>query len=136
MDFFRNIKQKHLTPSLRRESQLLKDTDLASSSIVSPASSTVSDKSFKIRRDAPLLELDCRGGGRAGLGQHLMYVSDVGYTECLSQASLHLPWGSCLGCSCLRIGTEMQPGVRRERAGIHGQRSGQNLVLTALEETT
>lgn len=72
VDFFRNIKQKHLTPSLHRESELPKDTDLASSSIVSPASSTVSDKSFKIRRDAPLLELDCRGGGRAGLGQHLM----------------------------------------------------------------
>lgn len=41
MGFFENIKQRHLTPCLHREREVLKGTDLASSRVVSPASSTV-----------------------------------------------------------------------------------------------
>lgn len=59
-------------------------------------------------------------------------VCDAGSTEWLSQVSLHL---SPLACSCLWVSHRdiCQAGGE---AGIHEQRAGQNLTITALKEKT
>lgn len=58
MGFFENIKQRHLTPCLHREYELLKGKDLASSSVVSPAPSVVPDIEFLDQGKCPITRIE------------------------------------------------------------------------------
>lgn len=97
MVFFKNMKQRPLTPCLHRKREVLQRTDLASSRLASLASSTVSDREFLDQGRCPSAE---SGRGKSEPGQQPV-AFDAGSTKLLSQASLHLLWVSCLGCHCL-----------------------------------